>query len=584
MWNNRDDLDIHVITPSGEEISYANKNSKCGGKLDVDANASGNTTEPVENVYWALNSAPKGNYKVVIENFNYHEPTHGEIKFKVQVVLNGKSTMYSGLTSGIKRDSRVVCCEFDYQGQPETDQMTEMLQNAWAEDPLDTLKIIFQMRDCRGGKGEKKPFFKCLQWLITAHPEAVEKNMEHIPFFGYWKDLLFFQGTTFENLACQVFAKQLKDDLKALEDAKGDESGKTKASISLAAKWAPTERHKQKQFAKKLAKVLFPKSKKQLAEYRRVYLVPLRAYLDVIEVKMCKQAWDVISYAKVPSRSMSLYKKAFSKHDQDRFGKFLEDVKSGKTTIKAQQMMPHELVLPYVDGGDKDDVTELQWKALIDSALKKGSLKSSIVICDISHQMSSIAKAASFGLSLLISSVTAPPFKDFVVTFSKTPTMSLIKGDSLKEKIVDLLKLKSDNGCDFPAVFDMILSKLVAAKMPADAVPKNMICLCRMNFQAADAAGKTWAQSHKEIAKKYTDAGYEMPQLIFWNVDAAASTTFPVETHDTGILLVSGFDTSVVKLLMDDGEIKMDTKGGKPDAFFLVRKAIDDPRYNVLTL
>lgn len=89
-----------------------------------------------------------------------------------------------------------------------------------------------------------------------------------------------------------------------------------------------------------------------------------------------------------------------------------------------------------------------------------------------------------------------------------------------------------------------------------------------------------------------------MPTLIFWNVDAVASSTFPVEAHSTGarhvmfpnsipgVLLVSGFDVSIVKLLIDDGEIKMPTtKDGKPaapDPFMLVRKAIDDPRYSIL--
>ena len=69
IWNDVADLDLHVITPSGEHMFYGHKESKCGGWLDKDMNVSSKdaSLEPIENVFWA--SSPSGKYKFSVVNF-----------------------------------------------------------------------------------------------------------------------------------------------------------------------------------------------------------------------------------------------------------------------------------------------------------------------------------------------------------------------------------------------------------------------------------------------------------------------------------------------------------------------------------
>ena len=58
MWNNYNDLDLHIVCPSGERLHGGNKTSACGGVLDVDANVRAETRKPVENVFWPEGTAP----------------------------------------------------------------------------------------------------------------------------------------------------------------------------------------------------------------------------------------------------------------------------------------------------------------------------------------------------------------------------------------------------------------------------------------------------------------------------------------------------------------------------------------------
>jgi len=72
IWDNKNDLDLSIVCPSGERISFDNKFSACGGQLDIDMNEAPTSEQPVENIFWPVGGAPKGEYKVLIEHFEQH--------------------------------------------------------------------------------------------------------------------------------------------------------------------------------------------------------------------------------------------------------------------------------------------------------------------------------------------------------------------------------------------------------------------------------------------------------------------------------------------------------------------------------
>jgi uncharacterized protein YfaP (DUF2135 family) len=70
-----DDLDIHVITPDGVEISYADKyDSSSQGELDHDS-IPGLEGLYVENIFFPVDGGPTGTYKYFVQNYNQIDST-----------------------------------------------------------------------------------------------------------------------------------------------------------------------------------------------------------------------------------------------------------------------------------------------------------------------------------------------------------------------------------------------------------------------------------------------------------------------------------------------------------------------------
>jgi hypothetical protein len=123
IWNDIADLDLHVITPSNEHIYYGNRESSCGGWLDVDMNRGAEASlEPIENVFWAL--SPSGRYKVYVHNFSnktsattvFTDPNR-RVPFRVRLTKgtapNNTTEWFQGT---VGPNENVTCFEFDNVG------------------------------------------------------------------------------------------------------------------------------------------------------------------------------------------------------------------------------------------------------------------------------------------------------------------------------------------------------------------------------------------------------------------------------------------------------------------------------------
>lgn len=104
-WENSDDLDLHMLEPSGLEICFSRKTSPSGGELDVDMNAWDISDHPVENIFYPSREAmPNGIYTLSVHNFR--QRTTGKSGYTVQVEFDDQVYEFSGTVSD--REKRVM--------------------------------------------------------------------------------------------------------------------------------------------------------------------------------------------------------------------------------------------------------------------------------------------------------------------------------------------------------------------------------------------------------------------------------------------------------------------------------------------
>lgn len=451
------------------------------------------------------------------------------------------------------------------------ENLCAMLQDCWACEPLDTLKLLFHLRDCRGGKAEKKLFQDGVKWLIQYHPQTVLKNFDCISFYGSYKDLfVIFLGTPLEQEMLNRFCGQLQLDLDTLK-------ANPKSTITLAAKWAPSESKeydKKFRIVKKLTNVL--KVNKQ--QYRTLYLTPLRTHLNIVEKQMCDKNWMDIDFEKLPSVALKKYAKAFKKHTPEKYQQFLANVKSGKQKMNVGQLQPHEILKNYIGRGANDEynpTTETTWNELVRTYKEKigDKLKNALAICDVSGSMNGQPLEVAVSLSLFLSQCNSGYFAGKWLSFSTKPVLQTLTGNSVREMVLNMIKTDWEMSTNLQAVFNLIFETARNNNLKAEDMPSSLFIFSDMQFDLACQSNTR--TNFEEIERKYHEAGYVRPKIVFWNL-RANTVDFPVPNENVpNTSLVSGFSPALLELFLDGHDIS---------PYKIMRKAIDAKRYDRITL
>ena len=446
-----------------------------------------------------------------------------------------------------------------------------MFRKAFAENPVYALKCLFYIRDVRGGQGERRFFRVAMKDLATNANtvQAAARNLELVPEFGRWDDLYIFVGTPLEAQAFAFMKKQLALDVQC-------------KTPSLLAKWLKSENTSSadsRALANK-TRIAFGMSHK---EYRKTLSI-LRERINVLERLMSAGKWDEIEFDKIPSRAGMIYRNAFARHDIERMKSEKEVIsyeafaKDTSTKVNAKVLYPYECVAEavkaagmsgygysfgrtnYANADTNRAMVNKYWDNLADYF--NGASFNGLAVVDTSASMRGSDASAPINVAISLGMYCAEkakgPFAGHYVSFSRTPKLITVEGTDFVDKVKRIYQTNLCENTNIEATFDMLLNTAIANRCSQDDLPQNIVIISDMEFDQGTRQGY-YADPHsinshnaetvmEGVARKWAAAGYKMPHLIYWNVQARQAN-IPMLGNGP-ISYVSGFSPSIFQTIM----------------------------------
>lgn len=350
---------------------------------------------------------------------------------------------------------------------------------------------------------------------------------------------------------------------------------------SLLAKWLKSENASSLE-SKRLGAITRKAFGMTAKQYRKTLSI-LRSRINIVEKLMSENRWDEIEFDKIPSRAGMIYKNAFARHDIERMKNnpevqsYADFAKDETKTVNAKALYPYECVaeaMKVMNGGiywygrrntvAMDDTNRLMvnkyWDNLADY-FNRASFNG-LAVVDTSGSMCSFKTPApidvAISLGLYCAEKSKGPFAGHYVSFSSRPQLIATEGVDFCDKVDRIYRTNLCENTNIEATFDLLLKTAIDNHCTQDDLPQNLIIISDMEFDAAVGSWGYRAHSGvnagnvetvlEGIARKWQGYGYQMPSLIFWNVDARQNN-IPMLGNGP-ISYVSGFSPSIFETIM----------------------------------
>ena len=406
----------------------------------------------------------------------------------------------------------------------------------------------------------------------------MRRNIQYVPTYRRWDDLYAFVDTPLENDAFAFMKEQLALDVEC-------------KTPSLLAKWLKSENtsSKESRILGNKTRVAFGMNHKQ----QRKTLAVLRERINVLERLMSENRWDEIEFDKIPSRAGLIYKNAFARHDLEReqseknVTTYAEFAKSKETKVNATVLNPVDIADQIFRKYNPTETERLMWDKYW-SCLKdyyNGREENGIAVVDVSGSMSGQPMNAAVSMGAYIAERGKGPFANHFITFSGRPELVKFEGIDIYEKFNRAKNADWAMNTNIEATLDLLLTTAITNKCSQDEMPSRLYIFSDMEFDQCVTTGPVttneyWGRTSNYIKftetntlfeatkKKWAQYGYELPNIIFWNLNARQEN---IPAIGEGFSYVSGFSMNMIECILS----------GK-DGYDLMMEKLNSERYSVI--
>lgn len=491
------------------------------------------------------------NFTDLIENeLNYTETENGAIALRS--TKSGLLDAFSTLATFRETDEETIIKTFNL---------------AYAEDKELAMKLLFYVRDIRGGQGERRVFRVIMNYLAKNKPEVVVKNLDNFAFYGRYDDLLCLLDTPVEREVLGYIYDTLKSDLKSVEQG---------GAPSLMAKWLPSVNGVKN--TRKVALKIVNGLNMSEREYRKT-LSKLRRALDLVEIKIAENRYEEIDFSKLPSKAQMIYRELFMRKAQERYTVYLKELMLGKAKINAGTLIPVDIVSKIMNSNvslANRYLYEAMWKNLPNWF--EGKEETGLCVVDVSGSMCGVPMEVAISLGLYCADKSNGVFKNSFITFSGYPELVKVQGEDIVDKVHNMQNADWGMNTDFNKVLQLILDTAIKNNCSQSDLPNKLYVISDMQFDQANGRGNTL---HRDWAKKFAEHGYEMPAIVYWNVITSNCGMFQEDKNGTNVAMVSGYSPVLFRNVIDGTEYveTVNEKGEK-----VVKQQIDPMNVMMTTL
>jgi hypothetical protein len=216
-----------------------------------------------------------------------------------------------------------------------------------------------------------------------------------------------------------------------------------------------------------------------------------------------------------------------------------------------------------------------------------------VPIVDVSGSMIGTPIEVAVSLGILVSELSSSAFANRCMTFSDKPTwVQFDKNATLSQKIHDMLKSKWGVNTNFERATELVLQSAINAKLEPDEIP-DLIVFSDMQFDQASSG--SWETHHEKIVRRFNTEGlrtcgkeWPAPHIIYWNL-RGCTNGFPARIKSPNLTMLSGFSSSLLKLLLDGEPLKQmsscndeEKVASRTPFSATVRAALDSNDYNAI--